>query len=187
MKIAFLNDGIYGYACSDASAVGGSERQQWLLARALASSGWSVQVGIRHGLQSGKRQAIERVEFQGIMQGQCLLDWYRFLSSTRPDWLYWRAATHLLGPLIEIARSLRIRTIFASAFDTDVRPRSALMLRKSWWPLYAWGLSRADRLFLQHGGQLEGLPSRWQPKAYVIRSIAAMQGSCQPHASREPM
>ncbi len=31
MKVAFLNDRIYGYASSDPSAVGGSERQQWLL------------------------------------------------------------------------------------------------------------------------------------------------------------
>ena len=64
MKIAFLNDGIYGYACSDASAVGGSERQQWLLARALASSGWTVVSGSRQDLRSGERRTIERVEFQ---------------------------------------------------------------------------------------------------------------------------
>ncbi len=186
MKIAFLNDRIYGYASAATSAVGGSERQQWLLASALASSGWLVHVGIRHGLQPGARQMIERVEFHGIKQGQCLLDWYRFLSVARPNWLYWRGATHLLGPLVEIARSLRIRTIFAAAFDTDVRPRSALTWRKKCWPLYAWGLSRADRLFVQHGGQLEALPSRWQPKARVIRSISATHGSCQSHASREP-
>src|SRR6476469_7473068 len=45
MKVAFLNDLIYGYASADAAAVGGNERQQWLLARALASSGWTVYVG----------------------------------------------------------------------------------------------------------------------------------------------
>ena len=52
MKVAFLNDRIYGYASSDPSAVGGSERQQWLLARALASSGWTVYVGIRQDLKA---------------------------------------------------------------------------------------------------------------------------------------
>ena len=34
MKIAFLNDGIYEYATDAPSAVGGAERQIWLLARA---------------------------------------------------------------------------------------------------------------------------------------------------------
>ena len=35
MKIVFLNDLIYAYAIGAPSAVGGAERQQWLLARAL--------------------------------------------------------------------------------------------------------------------------------------------------------
>ena len=186
MKIAFLNDRIYGYASSDASAVGGSERQQWLLARALASSGWTVCVGIRQHLQLGECRTIEGVEFHGIMQGQYLVDWYRFLSSSRPDWLYWRGASHLLGPLIWIAHLLGVQTIFAAAFDTDVHPRSALTARQAWWPLYAWGLSKTERLFVQHGGQLEELPSRWRSKALVVRSIAHMHRNTKPHSCREP-
>src|SRR5262245_33277204 len=187
MKVAFLNDGIYGYASSDASAVGGSERQQWLLARALASSGCTVCVGIRHRLQARECRTIEGVEFHGIMRGQCLLDWYRFLSLTRPDWLYWRCASHLLGPLVQIAHSLGVQTIFAAAFDTDVHPRSALTTsRQRWWPLYSWGLSKAERLFVQHGRQLEELPPRWRAKARVIRSIADTHSSSSPHSCREP-
>ena len=186
MKVAFLNDRIYDYASSDASAVGGNERQQWLLARALASSGWTVCIGIRNRLQAGERRTIEGVEFHGIMQGHYLLDWYRFLSSTRPDWLYWRGASHLLGPLVQIAHLLGVQTIFAAAFDTDVHPRSALTARQRWWPLYAWGLSKTERLFVQHGGQLEELPSRWRPKALVVRSIADTHVGSKPHSCREP-
>ena len=36
MKIAFIEDGIYAYASGSPLAVGGAERDQWLLARALA-------------------------------------------------------------------------------------------------------------------------------------------------------
>ena len=186
MKAAFLNDRIYDYASSDASAVGGNERQQWLLARALASSGWMVCVGIRERLKLRECRTIEGVGFHGIMQGHYLLDWYRFLSSTRPDWLYWRGASHLLGPLVWIAHLLGVQTIFAAAFDTDVHPRVALTAHRRWWPLYAWGLSKTERLFVQHGGQLEELPSRWRSKAFVVRSIADTHVGSTPHSCREP-
>jgi glycosyltransferase involved in cell wall biosynthesis len=186
MKVAFLNDRIYSYASSDASAIGGNERQQWLLARALASSGWRVCIGIRDKLQTGECWTNEGIEFYGIMRRHYLLDWYRFLSSTRPDWLYWRGPFHLLGPVFQMAQFLGVHTIFAAAFDTDVQPRAALTRRQRWWPLYAWGLSKAERLFVQHAGQLEELPSRWRSKALVVRSIADTQGNFMPHSRREP-
>ena len=147
MKVAFINDRIYSYATADRSAVGGSERQQWLLARALASSGWSVYVGLRQYLRLGEHRTIDGVEFHGIKQGHFLLDWYRFLSSTRPDWLYLREASHLIGPLVQTAHLNGAKTIFAAAFDTDVKPRAALTRRQRWWPLYAWGLSKTEWLF----------------------------------------
>jgi glycosyltransferase involved in cell wall biosynthesis len=186
MKLALLNDVILKYATADASAVGGSERQQWLLARALAAAGWSVYVGIRKGLKSGERRVIEGVEFHGIRRGRYLFDCYRFLSAARPDWLYWRGATHWFGPLVQIAHLLGTRTIFAAAFDTDVRPRTALTARRHWWFLYAWGLSKTERLFVQHGGQLDALPSGWRSKAVVVRSITHTHRNIITHSSREP-
>jgi glycosyltransferase involved in cell wall biosynthesis len=185
MKIAFLNDRIYGYASSDPSVAGGSERQQWLLARALASSGWNVCIGNSQDLQLGERRTIEGVEFVGIKQGHYLFDWYRFLSSTRPDWLYLREASHLLGPLVQIAHLMGVKTIFAAAFDTDVLPRRALTRRQRWWPLYAWGLAKCERLFVQHEGQLKDLPSQWKTKALLVRSIAGRFVEFKPHSFRE--
>jgi glycosyltransferase involved in cell wall biosynthesis len=184
MKIVFLNDGIYGYARSLSSSCGGAERQQWLLARALVANGWMVTVGVRDLLDSGTRSSIDGVEFVGIGKGQILLAWYRFLKSERPDWWYWRCAYHLWGAAVEIARLTGVRTIFAAAFDTDVQVRRALVFRPRWWPLYAWGLMRTDRIFLQHGGQLSALPRKWRAKAHIVPSIAGLISTMKPHSER---
>src|SRR4051812_2449959 len=69
LSIAFLNDQIYAFAAQAERgtwATGGAERQQWLLARALASAGWSVTVGIREPLERGQHSYIDRVKFVGI-------------------------------------------------------------------------------------------------------------------------
>src|SRR5262245_1231061 len=111
MKLAFLNptcDAIYKYALGLPSAVGGAEKQQWLLARALAARGWSIRVGMREGLEAGAHKNIDKVEFVDIKQshGHDLWAWYRFLLSERPTWLYWRSASHLLGPAVALAKAL---------------------------------------------------------------------------------
>lgn len=185
MKVVFLSDRIYGYARSLSSSCGGAERQQWLLARALVAHGWTVTVGVRDLLDSGTRSSIDGVEFVGIGKGQILLAWYRFLKSERPDWWYWRCAYHLWGAAVEIARLTGVRTIFAAAFDTDVQVRRALVFRPRWWPLYAWGLMRTDRIFLQHGGQLSTLPAKWRAKAYIVPSIIDLSSTAKPHLERQ--
>ena len=168
MKIIITNDTIYGWA-SGASVVGGAERQQWLLARALAATGWSVTVGVREALEARERRTIDGVEFLGIGRGYTGIGrdhihrvWYRFLSSEQPDWWYWRCANHLWGSAVEVAKLAGVRTIFAAGVDSDVQPRRALFQRPHWWPLYAWGLSRTDRIFVQHAGQLAELAPRWR-------------------------
>jgi glycosyltransferase involved in cell wall biosynthesis len=85
-----------------------------------------------------------------------------------------------------LAHFLGVRTIFAAAFDTDVVPRIALTVRRRWWPLYAWGLRKADSLFVQHEGQMEQLLLRWRQKACVVRSIAGTDGNFRPHFRRDP-
>src|SRR2546426_7973780 len=184
MKIAFVNDLVYSYASGDSSAVGGAERQQWLLARALAAREWTATVGVRRGMNRGERKTIGGVQFIGIDRGQVLPAWYRFFSSEKPDWWYWRGADHILGPAVEVARIARVRTIFSAAFDTDVHPSRALSRRARWWPLYAWGLRRADRILVQHTGQFIELASQWQPKAHIVPSIADVTTAMKPHSER---
>ena len=184
MKIAFINDAIYAYASNEPSAVGGAERQQWLIASALSTAGWSVTVGLRRPLKPGDRCTIEGVEFVGLQPTHPLISWYRFLRSEQPDWWYWRCADHLLGPAVMIAKLAKVRTIFAAGFDTDVQPRHALVRRSRWWPLYAWGLSWTDKIILQHSGQLSSLKKAWRGKASVVPSIAMAPSNYIPHISR---
>ena len=66
MKIAFITEGIYEYASGSPRANGGAERDQWLLARALAAAGWSAIVGVRGEMKPGERKVIDGVEYVGI-------------------------------------------------------------------------------------------------------------------------
>lgn len=186
MKIAFLNDGIYTYALDIPNAVGGAERQQWLLVCALVARGWSVTVGVRDFLKAGERHTIQGVEFVGIGQEQYFLTFYRFLLSERPQWVYWRGADHTLGPCTAIAKSLGVRTVFSAAYDSDVQPSRALFRRARWWPLYAWGLSLSDIIFVQHQQQFAGLRPLLQEKAVILRSMVRQMANTKPHAERDP-
>ena len=193
MKIAFIdsNDGIYAYASGLPRAVGGAERSQWVFSRVLAAAGWSVIVGVRDRLNAGERTFVDGVEFVGIGQRQILLAWHEFLWSHRPDWLYWRGASHLWGPAVEIAKFAGIRTIFAAACDLDIQPRHAPLYRPRWWPLYAWGLARTDGIFVQHAAQLSALPPRWRMKASILPTVCDVSEvvgdttTTKPHAQRE--
>jgi glycosyltransferase involved in cell wall biosynthesis len=185
MKIVFANDGVYEYASGLPSAIGGAERQQWLLARALASSGWSVTIGVRNSLELGDSCRIAGVRFTGIGRGHPLPRWYKFLKSERPDWWFWRCADHLLGPAVALAKSAGVRTVFSAGFDRDVQPSRALFRHPRWWPLYAWGLSWTDRILVQHEGQLDLLPRQWQDKASIVPSICGARVESKPHFQRQ--
>jgi glycosyltransferase involved in cell wall biosynthesis len=193
VKIAFFNfcNGVYAYASGNSLAVGGAERQQWLLARALAAAGYSVTVGLQGiaGLEIGT--TIAGVRFVSLPQSQTLtpyqrlLSFHRFLQSERPDWLYWRCASHLWGPVVTITKLAGVKTIFAAAFDTDVRPRHALVVRRGWWPLYAWGLSMTDRIFVQHRDQLSELSAKLRAKAFIVPNMVHMPARTKPHGERK--
>jgi len=186
MKIAFLNDLIYTYATRAPAAVGGAGRQQWLLARALAAAGWQVVVAVRNELDLGKHVMLEGVEFVGVGQCWFLSAWLRFFRTERPDWLYWRCASHLLGAVAALAKLARVRTIFAACLDRDVEIRRALFRRPRWWPLYGLGLLLADRIFVQNQKQLRGLPLRLRLKASVVPSLTPEAAETKPHALRAP-
>jgi glycosyltransferase involved in cell wall biosynthesis len=171
MKIVFVEDGIYAYASRSPSAVGGLERTQWLLSRALAAAGWSVIVAVHGSMQATEHRVIEGIEFSGMGKRHLLFELWQFLKRERPDWMYLSGANHLLGLTVEVARRAGVRTIFAFASDLDVEPCHATLYRPRWWPVYAWGLSRTDRIFVQHSGQLSRLSPRWRSKASVLPKV----------------
>jgi len=194
VKILFFNfyNGVYAYAADDSLAVGGAEQQQWLLGRALAAAGWSVTVGLQGIPELENGTTIKDVQFVSLPSSQTflapyqrLLYLYRFFQSHRPDWWYWRCASHLWGPAVTIAKLVGVRTIFAAAFDTDVHPRDALVERSRLWPLYAWGLSNSDRIFVQHSGQFSELPSKLRHKAAIVPNMINTPPTMKPHRERE--
>ena len=185
MKLAILDDVVYAYALGELSAVGGAERIQWLLARALARNGWVVTVGVRDALGAGECRTVEGVNFVGIGSGQILASWFEFFRRHRPDWWFWRCASHLFGPGVEIARFLGVRTIFSVALDRDVHPRRALFWRPRLWPVYAWGLSRTDKIFVQHIQQFHELSPSWQAEAHILPGIVNQPEQVTPHRDRE--
>lgn len=180
-----MNDVAYEYSVGGVNAIGGTERDIWLHSRALAEAGWSVKNGVRGALRVTERRCIDGVEHIGIGQGQVLADWYRFLSSERPEWLFWEGASHLWGPLVEIAKLNGIRTVFHAALDADMEPRRAAFGRPRWWPLYAWGLWRTDRIFAQHTGQLSLLSPSLRAKASVLPKVCTLSTCVKPHAQRQ--
>jgi len=171
VKLVLTNNIIYAQAIGAPTAKGGAERFQWLLARALTSTGWSVVVGVRDVVLPGHEEVIDGVRFVGMQPGTFARSWSKFLKTEKPDWFFWRGSDPLWGALLLIAKAKGVRGIFSAAFDTDVQPRIALFRRKRWWPLYAWGLNAADRIFVQHGAQFSDLGHKLKPKAKVLPGL----------------
>lgn len=185
MKIAFTNDIIHAYATGSSSAVGGAERYQWLLARALVRHGFSVTVGVREASQNGLPCWFDGVRFVNLSRAHALRAWHDFLASEKPDWWYWQCADHLWGPAVEIAKLLGIKTVFSAAVDRDVIVRKALYRRPYCWPLYAWGLLRNNKILVQHEWQLSHLPAVVRSKASILPGIVESRTTIRPHADRE--
>jgi len=188
MKLVLVNDIVYGYAANDPTAVGGAERYEWLQARALVSAGWAVTVGVHTVLPYKESLEIDGVKFVGIGNGDglpSLLSWYRFLRTERPDWWQWQCASHWWGPAALVAKLAQVRTIFLAMHDRDIHPRQALLRRSRWWFLYAWGLAWADRIFVQHGGQLSELAPHLRSKASILPGLVGQTNSVKPHTQRK--
>ena len=190
MKLVFLNDMIYAYAFRSGRSswiTGGAERQQWMLARAMAAAGYAVTVGVRNtDLARGERRECDGVRFVGIGRGHIVLAWYRFFKTERPTWWFWQCASHIFGVGVALAHLAGVKVMFGTGFDRDVRVRDALYQRRRWWPVYAFGLWRAERIALQHGGQRAGLPGRWssrQKPAEPQQTPGPGRAYFQPHSS----
>ncbi|MCI1279217.1 MAG: glycosyltransferase family 4 protein [Nitrospira sp.] len=186
MKLLFINDLIYDYALNAPGATGGAERYAWLLLRALAADGWNVTVGVRRAVPVGERMTVDGVQFLGLDGGHVLGVWRKVLREERPDWWLWQCADHWWGPAVELAKMAGVRTIFSAMHDMDFRFRQALSLHPRLWPMYAWGLMRADKIFVQHSQQLAELLPGWRAKATVLPGVVTPAEDATAHAGRAP-
>jgi len=184
VKLVIANSIVYRYAIGAPDAMGGAERFDWRGDRALMTAGWSVVVGVGNGVGRGEEQVVDGVRFVGMMRGNFVLAWWKFLSDQKPDWWFWRASDPLWPILLLVAKIKRVRSAFSAAYDTDVIPRIALFRRKRWWPLYAWGLRRVDRIFVQHGGQFQDLSPALQRKAHVLPGLVVIPEKIKPLQQR---
>jgi glycosyltransferase involved in cell wall biosynthesis len=185
MKIALVDDTIYGYASGNVLAAGGAERYMWLLTRALVAHGWSATVGVWTALPPGERVRIDGVDFVGIERVHAPRAVYRFIGSEQPDWVHWFGASYQLGLYVAAGKLQRTRTVFSAQFDLDVQPRKALHGRPRLWPLYALGLAGSDKIFLQHGRQYEQLPSVLKSKACVVPGVVELPPAFRGHDRRD--
>jgi glycosyltransferase involved in cell wall biosynthesis len=83
-----------------------------------------------------------------------------------------------------VAQVNGVRGIFSAAFDTDVLPRVALFRRQRFWPLYALGLRRVDRIFVQHQGQFADLSPALRQKATIFPGIVEIPPKVIPRQDR---
>jgi glycosyltransferase involved in cell wall biosynthesis len=101
-----------------------------------------------------------------------------------PNWWYWQGAEALWGALLAVAKTKGVRGIFSTSSDGDIRPRTALMRRQRWWPLYAWGLNNVERIFVQHHGQLSGLNGKLRAKTNVVPGLVSTREGVKPRSER---
>jgi glycosyltransferase involved in cell wall biosynthesis len=86
--------------------------------------------------------------------------------------------------LLFVAKAKGVCGILSTSSDGDVKPRTALLRRRHWWPLYAWGLHAVERIFVQHIGQLSQLNPKLQPKAQVVPGLVSIRHKVKPRAER---
>jgi len=171
LKFLFLHPGIYLYASGNSKAIGGSERQQWLFAKALVARGHKVLV-YGFNKQCRDQEVIQGVIFKWFHNRHIVNAWAAILKNERIDWLYWRGADYYLGVITALAKLYHTKTVFACAFDLDCHPLKALTSRKYLWPFYAAGLLFVEKIFVQHKNQYLDLPKLLQSKARKVPNIS---------------
>ena len=179
MKIAFYNssDGVYRLATGTLLTSGGAIKQQWLLAKILVSKGYEVIFYTPTHNSEGLIREIEGIRFIQTPLATTNLSLRRLFREEKPNWLYWRTNSMHLGPCFLLAKTVGISTVYACASDKDCDPKHALnpfSYRKYFWPFYLWGLKLADRILVQHSGQLNLLGPKYASRTRIVNNIAVI-------------
>ena len=175
--------------CGDTTDSGGAEAQVAYLARSLADRGHEVALLYGDTRNRDPEQVIAGVRCIDVMPAwrrpASLAPFWRTLERLAPDVMYARLPNDFLGLLGLFARRRRgSQFIYALANDHHCRPSQAYDY--NWWfhtPLYALGLMSANRITIQHAGQLDLASPRLRDRMIhvpnLIRSVRETPRSFQ--------
>ncbi|NJL56454.1 glycosyltransferase family 4 protein [bacterium] len=180
MKLLIYGRGPYDVATNATTAWGGAEKQQWVISRELVRRGHEVTIIVNTNAPDDIQSEVEGVRFIKVPAGNSLTKLYTALQQENPDWYYRRTAKESLGPSVMIAKTLGVRSVYASAYDTDCTPRQALQNRKYLWPLYKLGLDLCDSILVQHSHQMKLLSPAYQRKAHQVNNIVDIPAELPP-------
>jgi glycosyltransferase involved in cell wall biosynthesis len=174
---------------------GGAERQQTLLARALARRGWPVSMivadlgqpdgAVWDGIETRKSYSPEA----GIPVIRFLHPrWTRLHAALRradADIYYTSCAGGHLAQVVLFARPRGRKVIFRVASDSDCDPRTLLVRYWRDRKLYGWGLKRADLVLAQTPAQQQALERHFGVSSAVIGPLIEPGGRRPPFEARD--
>jgi glycosyltransferase involved in cell wall biosynthesis len=162
---------VVSYALGQSDAIGGAERQKWLLACALARRGHEVVICCRAAAPRPEQKR-NGVRIKWITPLSPLLAWPKILWTERPDWWYWFGRDFYLGWIGLLCRVYPTKLAFGVASDADFPAQRAPLRRKYMWPAYALGVWLAHRILILHPGQMNLLPPGLRQRARYAPSLA---------------
>jgi glycosyltransferase involved in cell wall biosynthesis len=175
--------------------VGGAERQQTLLARALVREGFDVSMIVHdYGQPDGHVwDGIRTYKAYKPSEGIPVLRffhprWTRVWSAMRradADIYYVSGAGMVIGEVAMFARRYGRKAVFRIASITDCEPEKTRIRYQRDRVLYRYGLMHADLVLAQTGTQEGLLREKLGLESRVVPSIAELGGNRRPRAERD--
>lgn len=200
-SICFVAHNAYGaLAGVDTGHIGGIERQQALMARALAARGFRVSMithdegqpdgvvidGVRVFRLCGRRAGLRFVRFvYPRWTSLC-----RALRRADSDVYYYNCGDLGLAQLVSWCRRHGRRAVYSVASDADCERRLPLLGPWRERVLYRWGLRHADRVIAQTLRQQRMLRENFGVNAVVVPMLCAAapaEAARRPPAAGEPV
>ncbi|MFC1808881.1 glycosyltransferase family 4 protein [Candidatus Omnitrophota bacterium] len=183
-SITFISPQLYALlAPLSQSAVGGAERQFYLLGRALAQKGWRVVfVTARQKNKKADTLNIDWAEHHAIdfsyLGGnkfsfvRTVIRLFSIMKKTKTDYYVIKMPTHLLPFVCINAKIFRKKTIFWAQMDYDAIPKKRRHMKALANTLTNFGLYLCHAIIAQHQDQVVAFKKYFKREAHVINSIA---------------
>lgn len=171
MKYAIASYGAYQFAIRSSNVSGGNDKQEWLLAKALAARGHEVilLVPSSNPLVADSIDGVRLVRYPD--KRPTLLYGLWKLRQEKPDWFHVMGASPNLWISAFSSHLWGFSCAYALSHDMGCNPRTALNRNRYLWPLYAMGLRAVDRILAQHVHQIGLLAPDQRSKAFHMNNI----------------